>query len=132
MPMPLVTIAFAGVLVLMGLVAWGLAGFTPETKTALIPSGVGVLFLLLGIVALHAGLRKHIMHASMALALLLVIAMAFMAGPKVPALLTGGEVTRPTAVATQALLGVFALIYLAIGIKSFVDARRKPAGAVEG
>lgn len=132
MPMPLITIGFAGVLVLLGVVAWGLTGFAAETKTALIPAAVGAVFLLLGLVALHALIRKHVMHVAMLLALLLVIGMGAMAGPKVPALLTGGEVARPTAVATQALLGLFALVYLVLGIKTFIDARRKPAAAIGG
>ena len=51
----------------------GLAGFygTGATHyTALIPAGFGALFLVLGLLALKASLRKHAMHVAAMLGLL--------------------------------------------------------------
>ena len=44
-------------------------------------------------------------------------------------MLTGGEVQRPTAVVAQSIMAVLMLIYVGLCVKSFIDARRRRAGA---
>ena len=70
-PMPRLTIIFGPLLILLG--AGGYFGTGQTSVTALIPAFFGVPFLLLGLVALKDGLRKHAMHAASLLALLGVI-----------------------------------------------------------
>lgn len=123
--MPIVCLTLAGLLLILGL-----AGYFPTgEKTALIPAAVGLVFAVLGAVALKESLRKHMMHAAVGLALLLFVGMAGMAGPKVPALLTGGELERPGAVLSQALLGLLCGVFVLLGVRSFIAARRKQRAA---
>ena len=93
------TFVFATLLIVLGLVAYfGLSGDT-KSVTALIPAFAGVLFALVGVVALKPGLRKHAMHASMLLAVL-GIAGTFRGAMKLPALFSdAGSLERPNAVA---------------------------------
>ena len=66
--MPIVTIVVGVALVALGLV--GFYGTGATHYTALIPAGFGAVFFLLGLVALKASLRKHVMHAAAILGLL--------------------------------------------------------------
>lgn len=126
--MPRITLLLAAVLIALGVgsyVATGMASWT-----ALIPAIVGLPFAPLGALAMRETLRKHVMHAAVALALLIFLGMAGMAGPKLPALLSGAPMDRPVAVAMQAVMGVLCGIYVGLGVKSFVAARRqRPADA---
>jgi hypothetical protein len=44
---------------------------------------------------------------------------------KLFALITGGEIARPAAVIAQSIMALILIIYLASGIKTFIDARKK-------
>ncbi len=75
--MPIATILTGGLLILVGLA--GYFGGEPSadtgkvSPTALIPAGFGLVLLVLGLLALREGWRKHAMHAASAVGLLGVI-----------------------------------------------------------
>jgi hypothetical protein len=101
-----------------------------KSLTALIPSGFGVLLLVCGIVALaKPNLRMHMMHVAALLGLVGTGAGLGMSIPKLPAIIAQvfGEYS---AIWEKFALGVISLIFLALCIKSFIDARRarKAAG----
>jgi hypothetical protein len=104
----------------------GLAGYFGTgmvSMTALIPAAFGVVFCLLGLVARDPDKRKHAMHGAAALG---VIAF-FGSGrglTKIWPLLAGEPVDRPSAVIAQALMALLSLIFVALCVKSFIDARR--------
>jgi hypothetical protein len=121
MSMPLVTRIVGFLLVLLGVV--GYVGTGAASVTALIPALVGALFLLLALVARNAAARKHVMHAAVAIALLAV------AGglPRIIAAINAGDLTRP-AVLAQIAMAVILAVYVLLGVKSFIDARRARLG----
>ena len=120
--MPRLTILFGVLLILLG--AGGYFGPGRTSVTALIPAFFGVPFLLLGLVALKDGLRKHAMHAASLLALLGVVGALF----RPVKTLLAGAFEFNTAVASQFTMAALCVVFLGLCIKSFVDARvrRKP------
>jgi hypothetical protein len=120
--MPKITIIYAAILILLGVGAYVLSG--GASVTALIPSFFGAIFLVLGLLALKESLLKHAMHGASVLALL---AMGGTVGGffKVFTLITGGDVARPQAVVVQAIMFVLTTAFLALCIRSFIEARRR-------
>lgn len=117
MSMPLVTRVVGFLLVLLGVV--GYVGTGAASVTALIPAFVGALFLILALIARNPGARKHVMHAAVALALL-----ALLGGvPRIIAAVNAGDLTRP-AVLAQIAMAVILAVYVLLGVKSFIDARK--------
>lgn len=119
MNLPKTTVAIGLLLILQGV------GFyiVTETKspTALIPAFFGIPILLLGCAALKESIRKHAMHGAVALALLGLLAplgRIASAGLKLSA-----------AGVSLILMIVLCGSLLGLGIKSFVDARRRQASA---
>ena len=88
------------ILMVLGVASYLLSGMA--SPTALIPSAFGFVLSMLGYYGRHESTRKTAMHAAMVVAVvgLLGSASGLMA---LPALLTGGEVARPTAVIAQSL-----------------------------
>ena len=91
--------------------------------TALIPAGFGLLILICGFVAFNENLRKHAMHGALGIALLGLIAGIARLATKVGPMITG-EIgfERPTIFVC--LMSLICLIFLVLGIQSFVAARR--------
>ncbi|MHC5007393.1 MAG: hypothetical protein ACYTGF_08570 [Planctomycetota bacterium] len=121
-----ITIGLGLVLIALGL--GGYFGTGRESVTALIPAFFGVPLLLLGLVALNERMRKHAIHIAVIVGLLGCAGTA-RGLMKLPALLTGSEIARPTAVAVQAAMAIVCLIYVLLCVRSFVKARR--AGAAQ-
>ena len=94
------------------------------SPTALIPSAIGLLIAIAGGVATNERLRKHAMHAAVLIAFLGFCG-TVLSIPKVLTLLQGGTVERPAAVIAQTVTAVLCLILVALGINSFVRARRR-------
>jgi hypothetical protein len=115
------TLTYAGALLLLGLGAY--FGTGARSVTALIPAFLGIPVAICGLVALKTGRPKVPAHIALVFALLGVVGGA-MGLPHLPALLSGGEVARPTATLTQSILFFLSLLYLALGIRSFIHARR--------
>jgi hypothetical protein len=114
------TRTFGIVLILLGVVSYVLTGRT--SLTALIPAIFGAAFVVLALVARSDAARKHAMHAAVVLALLGLLGTV---GRLVPAIVAG-NLTRP-AVLAQLAMSVLMAIYIALGVKSFKEARRARA-----
>ena len=119
--MPSTSIACGTLLVLIGILGYVNGVMTGhQSMTALIPATVGVVLLALGILArMRQGLRKHLMHAAVIVALLGFFASA---GRLVSRL---GELTYSAAVVSQVSMALVCLLFVILAIKSFADARRR-------
>jgi hypothetical protein len=107
------TIAFAGVLIVLGFACFAATGM--EHKTALIPALVGVLMEPFAVLALiKPNLRMHAMHGAVTIGLL-----GFIAG-------VGGLIARrPSGIALYEMLALVAItgIYVILCVMSFIRAR---------
>ena len=121
-----VTIGLGIVLLALGLGSYFGSGRT--SVTALIPAFFGLPLLALGCVALKENVRKHAMHVAVAISLLGCVG-AVRGLAKLPRLLTGGEVERPTAVAIQSAMSVLCGVFVLLCVQSFIKARRSDASA---
>lgn len=118
--MPSTAVIFGILLILIGVAgyAYGLAtgGGSP---TALIPAAFGVVLALLGFAAQkNEGLRKHLMHGAVVIALLGFLATAGRLVMKM------GELAMSPAVMSQIATAVVCLIFVILAVKSFASARR--------
>ena len=118
-----VTLIIGALLCILGFVAYWMGGQTgtaERSPTALIPSGFGVVLLLLGFGALVKPLaRKHFMHATAAVALLgalggLGMFFARVGNPEASTLAKGSMLT----------MGLLSLLLLVLCVRSFIAARR--------
>src|SRR3712207_1095532 len=119
-----ITIGIAFALIVLGLA--GYFGSGAASPTALIPAVFGALLLALGALARNPNRRKLAMHVAV------VVGLLGFAGSvpgllKLPGLLGGDAVERPAAVIAQSIMAVLMGIFVALCIKSFVDARRTRA-----
>lgn len=119
------SIIFGLLLIILG--AWGYFGTGMQHPTALIPSGVGLILAALGALALRDAFRKHAMHAAAAVALLgcLLGAGWFIARPFL------GKPIADTAGMSTATMAVLCGVFVALCVKSFIDARRRRKAAGE-
>ena len=116
------TITFGIVFILLGLISY--FGISSESITALIPTFLGVPFLVLGWIGLSEKYRKHAIHGA---AVLMLIGFAGTVSGLIKFFrMIGGETfERPSAITVQAIMAVLCLIFLVLAVKSFIDARRK-------
>ena|ERR1051325_3876430 len=109
------------------LIVLGIAGYVGTGRTsitAMIPAFFGAAFLVCSIIARRSdAARRHAMHAAVALGLIGAIA-ALARG--IPGALNG-NVTRP-AVMAQLAMGVLLVIYVGLGVQSFIAARKARLG----
>ena len=119
--MPATTRYFGLILIVLGVASYVLTGRT--SVTALIPAAFGAVLVICALVARNEAARRHAMHAAVAVGLIGALAAL---GRGVPAALDGGA-TRP-AVLSQLVMGVLLLIYVALGVQSFIAARRARQG----
>jgi uncharacterized membrane protein len=117
MSMLTVTRLIGFLLVVLGLVGYLATG--RASVTALIPALFGAVFLLLAMVARNPNVRRHVMHAAVALALLGVLGTL----PRIIPAIGAGRLGRP-AVLAQIAMALVLLIYIAFGVKSFIEARK--------
>jgi hypothetical protein len=117
-----ITIGFAVLLILLGIIGFVATGSIHYT--ALIPTWAGLVFLLLGVLALRDNLRKHAMHAA---ALLAVIGFAATAGGLVGTgrWMMGQQVERLPAQISKGVMSLLCVVYVALCVRSFLDARKK-------
>lgn len=120
--MPKLAIVFGLILDVLGVGAFVATGATHFTS--LIPSFFGTVIMLCGLLAVvRPGIRKHAMHVAAVFGLLGTFGGLGMGLPKL-GLLLAGTASRPLAVSMQIAMGVISLIFLALCVKSFIDARR--------
>jgi hypothetical protein len=115
--MPVTTRIVGILLVVVGLGSYYLTGRT--SVTALIPAFFGVIFIVLALIARAETARKHAMHAAVALALVGFLGTVSRLGPA----FSEGQVMRP-AVMAQLITAALLVAYVALGVKSFIEARR--------
>jgi len=120
------TIGFGVVLIILGLA--GYFGTDMVSLTALIPTAFGILLVFFGSAARDEKKRKMAMHIAVTVGLL-----GFLGSVpgllKLGPLLSGGEVARPIAVVAQSIMAILMAIYVAMCVKSFIEARRSRARA---
>lgn len=121
MNMPRIIFTFSAIFILLGVGAY--VGTGAQSWTALIPAILGVLLAGAGAISL-----KHLKHGGHVAAMLGLLGFLGTAKSltKIPALFSGG-LERPEAVAVQAVFAVLCLIFLALCVKSFIDARKARA-----
>jgi hypothetical protein len=119
--MPTLAIVFGLILEAMGIGAYFLTG--AKSVTALIPAGFGTLILLCGIIgAKFHNARKHVMHIAALVGLLGTGGGLVRGLPKLGAVMSGPAKDNIASIMSIAM-GVVCLVFLALCVKSFVDAR---------
>jgi hypothetical protein len=118
------TIGFGVLLIALGLIGFVSTG--SAHPTALIPSGLGVIFAIFGFFANTENSKKRMlwMHISVTVALLAFLG-TIMADFQVIQISRGVEYPHPAAILEKAAMSLFSLIYVLFCIRSFVNARIK-------
>jgi predicted MFS family arabinose efflux permease len=119
--MPATTRLFGLILIVLGVASYVLTGRT--SLTAMIPAFFGAVLVVCALAARQESARRHAMHAAVAVGLVGALAAL---GRGLPAAL-GGDATRP-AVMSQLVMGLLLLIYVGLGVQSFIAARRARTG----
>lgn len=120
------TIGFGFILIVLGL--GGYFGTDRVSPTALIPAAFGVLLVLFGALARDERRRKMAMHIAVLVGLLGFL--GTVSGlVELPMLIAGAPVARPAAVISKSIMAVLMAAYVAMCVKSFIDARRRRASA---
>ena len=119
--MPATTRLFGLLLIVFGIATYVVTDRT--SVTALIPAMFGSVLVICALIARNEAMRKHAMHAAVAVGLLGAIASL---ARGVPAALAG-DVSRP-AVISQLAMGVLLVVYVVLGVQSFMAARRARTG----
>ena len=119
--MPTTAIGCGVLLILIGVIGYIVGMMNDRASvTALIPAFIGIVLLILGVVAgAKEGLRKHLMHGAIIVALLGFIATA---GRLLSRL---SEITLSAAVLSQATTALVCLVFVILAIRSFAAARRQ-------
>ena len=107
---------------MLGVASYVATGRT--SVTALIPAIFGAVLVMCALVARKEAMRKHAMHAAVAVALIGALASL---GRAVPAMLDGGDLMRPAFI-SQAIMAVLLIVYVALGVQSFIAARKARLG----
>ena len=115
--MPTTTRYVGFILIAIGVIGYVATG--AASLTALIPAMVGAVLLVLALVARSDEARKHAMHAAVAVALISALGTL----PRLLPALSAGEFQRPAVIAQAAMVLVL-LFYVAMGVNSFIQARR--------
>ena len=109
------------------LIVLGIASYTGTGRTsitAMIPAFFGAAFLVCSMIARRSDTaRRHSMHVAVAIGMVGMLAALTRA---LPAALRG-DASRPAVIA-QLIMGGLLLVYVALGVRSFVEARRARAG----
>ncbi|SRR5258706_11097104 len=119
--MPTKSIIFGILLILIGVIGYIYGVMNDKASiTALIPAFFGIVMAALGIAAnTSEGLRKHLMHAAVVIALLGFILTAGRVLMKI------SDISLSAAVVSQLSMALVCLVFVLIAIKSFANARAK-------
>jgi len=124
--MVFLTLSIGSLLTATGVIAWFATSMS--SVTSLIPAFVGVLLLIIGLVARRGeNVRQHAMHVAMVVALLGALG-SLMNVAKIGSLIDGSA-ERPAAIVVSLIMFVALVVYLATGIRSFVQARKARTGS---
>ncbi|GAA1550461.1 MULTISPECIES: hypothetical protein [Brevibacterium] len=116
--MPRTTIGLGIVLIAVGVIAYVATAFA--SWTALIPAILGAVILICGLIGLKN--QKLGIHIALVVAILGIFGTA-MNVMQVGALIAG-EAERPAAVITSIITFVLLIVYVVMGVRSFIAARR--------
>jgi len=118
--MPTTAITFGVLLILIGLIGYVYGMTTGHASlTALIPAAFGIVMAILGAIARsNEGMRKHLMHAAVLIALL---GFVMTAGRLLMKL---NDITVGAAFLSQVSMAVVCLVFVILAVRSFVAARR--------
>lgn len=120
------TFVIGGILTVLGVVAYVATGAV--SVTALIPTFIGVLLLVCGAIARRGeNARKHAIHAALVVALLGALG-SLMQVVKLGDVFAG-TAERPAAVIVSTIMFVLLVIYIVMGVRSFIAARRAGTNA---
>ena len=100
-------------LVVAGVIAWAVTDFA--SWTALLPAILGVVIAILGVAAQRSDNGRHAIHAALVVALLGLLGSITR---------LGGLADGSAAAITSLVVVVVCAVYLALGVRSFVTARR--------
>lgn len=118
-----ITIVFGVLLVLLGITGFVATG--SAHPTSLIPAGIGLFFVLFGVMANTEDSKRRMlwMHISVTVALLVFLGMIPSAIDTIR-LARGAVFPHPIAVEEKGALALLSLIYVLFCVRSFVTARR--------
>ena len=121
--MPFITILFALDLIITGIVGFVATG--KEHFTALIPSFIGTLLLVLGLLAFNPKLRKHVMHGAAMVAIIGFVATISGGLTDLPKFLSGNmnDLPRPAASISKLITNLIMLHFVVICVISFIEVR---------
>jgi hypothetical protein len=120
MTMPNYAIWFGRLLVLVGIIGYAYGMYNGNASlTALIPAVFGIVLMVLGHISqAKEPMRKLLMHVAMLLGALGFLLPAGRLLSKI------GEISMNAAVISQIAMAAICLIFVILGIRSFIDARR--------
>ncbi|MCU0493311.1 MAG: hypothetical protein MUD01_17130 [Chloroflexaceae bacterium] len=118
------TFIYGGFLALLGIVGYVAAPAESRSLTALIPTFLGIPVLAAAFAGRNEGWRKHAMHVAVVLGLLGLLAAL---SRLVPALASGDPIGL--AAISLALLAIASAVYVGLGVRSFIEARRQRTAA---
>lgn len=121
--MPRLTIILGAVLIVLGVIGYIVTAFA--SWTALIPAILGVLLVVFGLIGVKR--PKIGVHIALVMALLGVIG-TFMNVLKIGEVFAG-TAERPVAVVLSTITFLLLIVYIALGVRSFIAARRSRAVA---
>ncbi len=122
--MPFITILFALDLIITGIVGFVVTG--KVQPTALIPSYIGTLLLVLGVLAFNPKLRKHVMHGAAMVAIIGFLATISGGLTDLPKFLSGNmnDLPKPDAASISKLItNLLMLHFVVICVISFIEVR---------
>ena len=123
--MPLVTIGYGSILIVIGVVGYFATG--QSSITALIPAFLGFIAEICGVIARNERFLKHAMHGAAMVGLLGTLG-TLRVLPQLPTLFNG-TAERPAAVLAQALTLVLSAAFVGLCVRSFIEARRAKEAA---
>jgi hypothetical protein len=116
MNIPRLAIVMGALLIVVSVVSVAL---TSPTFTAFLPAIAGAIMLVLGLVAQQrASLTRHMMHAALLVALLVLV------GSLRVFTVLGDPTASTVAVGAQFATIIITAVFIAFGVKSFIDARK--------
>ncbi|MDV6014331.1 hypothetical protein [Haloechinothrix sp. LS1_15] len=117
------TVIVGGILTVTGIIAYAATG--AASVTALIPSFIGVLLIVCGVLARKPTLHRYSLAAAMVIALL--GALGALRNVADLGELFAGTADTPSAVITSTIMFVLLVVYLVVGVVQFLRARRSPS-----
>lgn len=118
-----IAIGYGALLILIGL--GGYAASSGASATALIPAGIGALVVVFGVLARQEARRMHMMHGAVTLGLISFLATA-------SSLLKLAQGETALRYQSQAAVAVLSAVFVALCVKSFIDARRRRQAGEKG